>query len=214
MKGYVITTKEIEKLIPKIWSRISDYLGLNITWKDVLVKMEANAKKRGLKFVGFSISYNEKNKNWAFSTTDNIYSGNRPKYVYHQLEFKPFEKDKSVMKNHIAHELFHVYQNLFLYKRRYDLDPIWALKEAAADIVALKVIKDANYSRVYWKKDYYRNGIAMALAEKMNEMPRSELLKLITRPKSKKDVRALFNDVMYILSKSNYIKWGKKCKEV
>jgi hypothetical protein len=214
MKGYIITKKEIEKLIPKIWSGISDYLGLNITWKNMLVKMEANAKKKGAKFVGFSIGYNDKSKNWAFSTTDNIRSRDKPKYVYYQLEFRPFEKDASVMKNHIAHELFHIYQRMFLYKRRYDFDLIWAFKEAAADIVALKVIKDANYNKTYWKKDYYKNGILMALAEKMNEMPHSELLKLITRPKSKKDVKALFNDVMYILSKSNYIKWGEKCEEV
>jgi len=208
MSGYIVTKEEVMKQLPIQWKKMSDYLRLGISWKDLLREMKHYAKKRRMKFVGFSVGLKYE-RGWRAKTVENY----KEKWVDMSLQINPYVRSREAFLHICGHELFHFYQKAYLCLDY--VDPlIDAYSEACADIVSIKAVGSKKYWEDYGKKHCYVKTIVMMLSEQMKNMSREELIQFITFPKTKRDLRPLSKKIVELLSKADHVKWVKKIDSI
>ena len=208
MTKYIITKNEIEKLAQIQWKKISTYLKLGISWNDFLKKMEQKARKGGMKFTGFSIAVNTDRPHWHGRFLEMPKKG----WAFAFIGFIPNVKSKEKAEQLVSHELFHIYQSLYLcidYPDRL----MGSFREACADVVSVRTVSSKKYQKAYTKGYYYTDSLIMALADQMKNLGRDELIELVNFPKTRKDLKPLTKRIVELLSKTDHTKWIKRIEK-
>jgi len=208
MAKYIITKEEVMKQAPIQWNKISKYLRLGVSWTDFLKRMEYVAQKEKRKFVGFDIGVDVHDPHWRAR----LLKPRKQKWIYAFIGFLPAAKSKYQVEQVLSHELFHLYQSLYLCID-YPDKLMDAFKEACAEVVSIRTVSSKEYQNKYPKKYYYNNSLIMALADQMKDLDRNELIELVTFPKTRKNLKPLTKKIVELLSKTDHAKWIKKIEK-
>lgn len=196
---------EINRKIPKVWLKLSDYLGLGLTWNEFL----RDCGKRFRNFKGFKLIKTKYPPCWYAGFKRDKDSS----YVY--IAYHP--EVRGDFEHHICHELVHlfretVHQNKFkqVFLVSYILD------EALSDVIPTKIT--GKMEKRLKKSGLYNVIDVCALEQIIYGMSDREIRRIAVMPKKEKEVKELAFLVLKLISTNGYrnnVKriWKSKIKE-
>lgn len=196
--------KEIKHAISQVWPKLSNYLQLNLTWKEFL----NYNKKKYKNFKGFKLLKSPLPPCWYAG----LVTEKNESYIY--LYY--WKKFKGNFKHHICHELIHILRQSIQGKLKQVNLVSYLLDEALADVVSTKIFRERE--RELKSKGLYNLIDVCALEQIIYELNDKEIRKLSLMPKSENELKKLTFMVLKWISSKEYKNninkvWKAKIKE-
>jgi len=208
MKKYY-SENEIRKTIPKIWLKLSKYLGLNFSWNKFL----ENCKKRFKNFQGFKLIKTKYPPCWYAGFETKKVKGRTISYVY--MAYYP--EVKGNFQHNICHELVHLFRGTVHQNKFKQISFVSnVLEEALCNVIATKVT--GKREKELRTKGLYNLIDVCALEQIIYNFGNKQIKELAFMPKTEKELKRLtFLMLKWISSKQykNNIRkiWELKIKE-
>ncbi len=203
MKKY--SKNEIKKAVPIVWSKLSDYLGLNLSWNEFLKK----CKKKFKNFKGFKLIKTKYPPCW--------YAGFKIEKTISYVYMAYYPEVKGDFQHRICHELVHLFRETIHQNKFKQLNIVsYILDEALSDVITTKVIRKRENELK--SKGLYNLIDVCALEQIIYNLKDNQIKKLAFMPKTENELKELtFLMLKWMSSKKykNAIKkiWKTKIKE-
>ena len=200
-----VTRKEVKEMIPIAWNKISEYLHLNLSWKEFLDSCKAKFKN----FSGFKLFKSKYPPCW--------YAGFKEEkgksYVYFAYSNK-VDKD---LEWHVSHELVHLLRGT-IHRNKF-LPSIFVsniFEEALCDVIAVK--STGKRERELKNKGLYNIVEISALEQMIFKFSDNKIRKLALIPSNYKEAKEIERFMIRLLSSKEFKKnvekiWERKIRE-
>ena len=207
MKKY--SKEEIKRNIPEIWLELSEYLGLDLSWKEFL----KDCNKKFKNFKGFKLVKTEYPPCWYAGLKIEKKKRKNISYVY--MAYYP--EIKGNFRHHICHELAHIFRETIHQNKFKQINLVsYIFEEALCDVIATKVT--GKRKKELKTKGLYNLIDVCALEQIIYNLEDKEIRKFAFIPKTKEELKDLTFFVLKLISSKQYknnIKkiWKLKVKE-
>ena len=197
--------EDINKAIPEVWLKLSDYLGLGLTWSQFL----KDCKNRFKNFKGFKLIKTKYPPCWYAG-----FKGDKDSsYVY--MAYHP--EVRVYFQHHICHELVHLFRETVHQNKFKQVSLVsHLLDEALSDVIPTKIT--GKMENKLKKTGLYNLIDVCALEQMIYDMDDKEIRKIALMPRTEKELKELTFLVLKMISTKNYKNnirkiWKTKIKE-
>ena len=197
--------QEARKDLKRAWGEISDYLGLVLSWEELIKRLRKKYNK-------FIVTPGKEGRCWGMILREGKKSKkNKKGCSIIGVNFCPTLSSRDEPRYQLGHELVHLYRMVFLPEFWKVSTVLELFEEAYADVISVKSIRNRKVTKKidFLRRNYYSVPEIAMLSEALYKLGRKDLVRYTKRPFNTKDARIVFKRSLSLIEKAEQAKWLK-----